>query len=88
MRTLNDWTQRMGLPRLGGYGIQESDTPRIVANCSGSSMKTNLVELTDAEVRQVLMARLKPILDEFLKSYAVTDLYRILALSRLYRLPG
>ena len=77
----------MQLP-LHAYGIQQADLSTIVANCRGSSMKTNLVELTDAEVRQVLMARLKPIRDEFLKSYAVTDLYRILALSRLYRLPG
>jgi alcohol dehydrogenase len=48
----------MGLPRLGGYGIQESDIPRIVANCRGSSMKSNPVELTDIEVRDVLKQRL------------------------------
>ena len=58
VQTLRDWTQRMGLPRLGGYGIQESDIPRIVANCRGSSMKSNPVELTDIEVRDVLKQRL------------------------------
>lgn len=58
VQTLRDWTQRMGLPRLGGYGIQESDIPRIVANCRGSSMKSNPVELTDVEVRDVLKQRL------------------------------
>jgi alcohol dehydrogenase len=54
VQTLCDWTQKMNLPRLGGYGIQESDIPRIVENCRGSSMKTNPVELTDIEVRDVL----------------------------------
>jgi alcohol dehydrogenase len=58
IQTLNDWTQRMDLPRLRAHGIQESDIPRVVANCRGSSMKTNPVELTDAEVREVLMQRL------------------------------
>jgi alcohol dehydrogenase len=58
IQTLNDWTQRMDLPRLRAYGIQESDIPRVVTNCRGSSMKTNPVELTDAEVREVLMQRL------------------------------
>ena len=58
IETLRDWTQRLGLPRLGGYGIQESDIPRIVANCRGSSMKSNPVELTDVEVRDVLKQRL------------------------------
>jgi alcohol dehydrogenase len=54
VETLRDWTRRMNLPRLGSYGIQESDIPRIVANCRGSSMQTNPVELTDVEVRDVL----------------------------------
>lgn len=54
VQTLRDWTQRMSLPRLGSYGIQESDIPRIVANCRGSSMRTNPVELTDVEVSEVL----------------------------------
>jgi alcohol dehydrogenase class IV len=58
VQTLRDWTQKLSLPRLGVYGIQEPDIPRIVANCRGSSMKTNPVELTDAEVREVLMLRL------------------------------
>ena len=57
VQTLNDWTQKMALPRLGGYGVQESDIPRIVASCRGSSMKTNPVELTDAEIREVLRQR-------------------------------
>jgi alcohol dehydrogenase class IV len=58
VQTLSEWTQRMEIPRLGAYGIQESDIPRIVANCRGSSMKTNPIELADAEVQEVLMQRL------------------------------
>jgi alcohol dehydrogenase class IV len=58
VQTLNDWTQRVKMPRLGAYGIQESDVPRIVANCRGSSMRTNPIELTDAEIQEVLMQRI------------------------------
>lgn len=58
VQTLSDWTQKMDLPRLRAYGIQELDISMIVANCRGSSMKTNPVELTDAEVREVLKQRL------------------------------
>jgi len=58
IQTLSDWTQRMDLPRLRAYGIQERDIARIVANCRGSSMKTNPIELTDAEIRDVLLQRL------------------------------
>lgn len=56
--TLSDWTQRMDLPRLSNYGIQGSDISKIVANCRGSSMKTNPVVLTDAEAHEVLLQRL------------------------------
>lgn len=58
VRTLGDWTERLRLPRLGSYGVGESDLATIVANCRGSSMKTNPIVLTDAEVRAVLAQRL------------------------------
>jgi alcohol dehydrogenase class IV len=58
VHTLSGWTQKLDLPRLGAYGIKESDIPEILANCRGSSMKTNPVELTDTEVREVLLQRL------------------------------
>jgi len=48
----------MQLPQLHAYGIQQSDLPTVVANCRGSSMKTNPIVLTDAEIHQVLLARL------------------------------
>lgn len=56
--TLDDWTRRLALPRLSAFGIGQADFPRIVANSRGSSMKTNPVVLTDAELSAVLEARL------------------------------
>lgn len=56
--TLDDWTRRLHLPRLGHYRVAQSDIPRIVANCRGSSMKTNPIELSDAEISQILLARI------------------------------
>lgn len=58
LNTLADWTASLQLPRLSSYGMQEMDIPRIVANCRGSSMKTNPIALTDAEVAAILKARL------------------------------
>lgn len=56
--TLEDWTRRLALPRLSAYGIGPADFPRIVANSRGSSMKTNPIVLTDAELSSILEARL------------------------------
>jgi alcohol dehydrogenase len=58
LQTLLEWTGRMHLPRLGELGVSETDLPRVIANCRGSSMKTNPVELSDAEVGNILRARL------------------------------
>lgn len=58
VETLREWTRRLHIPRLGEYGITEADIPRIVANCRGSSMKTNPIALTDGEIADVLRARL------------------------------
>jgi alcohol dehydrogenase class IV len=55
---LDQWTTRMDLPRLSAYGIDTADLDRIVAHSRGSSMKTNPVVLTDAEIRSVLEPRL------------------------------
>ena len=56
--TLVQWTERLGLPCLGAYGITTGDFDAIVAGCRGSSMKTNPIVLEDAEVREILQARL------------------------------
>lgn len=56
--TLERWTGEMHLPRLGHYGVSANDLPRIVANSRGSSMQTNPVLLTDAEIETILRMRL------------------------------
>ena len=58
LHTLTEWTQRLNLPRLSAYGMTAADVPRVVANCRGSSMKTNPIVLSDEEVTRVLTARL------------------------------
>jgi alcohol dehydrogenase len=55
---LADWSERLQLPRLNGYGISAEDFPMIVANSRGSSMLTNPIVLTDEEVREILERRL------------------------------
>jgi alcohol dehydrogenase len=58
VHTLSQWCEEMKLPRLSAYGMTEGDLDRVVENCRGSSMKTNPIVLTDAEVRTVLRKRL------------------------------
>lgn len=56
--TLRQWERQLDLPRLAACRIARSDFPRIVANSRGSSMKTNPVVLTDAEITCILEERL------------------------------
>jgi len=56
--TLRRWEEELLLPRLSAYRIASADFPRIVANSRGSSMKTNPIMLTDAEISRILEARL------------------------------
>jgi len=56
--SLRQWEQTLALPRLSNWRITRADFPRIVANCRGSSMKTNPIVLTDDEIAQILAARL------------------------------
>ncbi|PWB57448.1 MAG: alcohol dehydrogenase, partial [Nitrosomonadales bacterium] len=58
LQELLEWTGRMRLPRLGEFGMSETDLPHVIAHCRGSSMKTNPVVLSDAEAGQILRARL------------------------------
>jgi alcohol dehydrogenase class IV len=55
---LADWSERLQLPRLNGYGITPNDFPLIVANSRGSSMQTNPIVLTDTEINAILIQRL------------------------------
>lgn len=54
MDTLYEWTQKMLLPRLGNYGVTESEFDKIIANGRGNSMKTNPITLTDDDIHQIL----------------------------------
>jgi alcohol dehydrogenase len=54
---LEDWTARLALPRLDALGVTPADHTRIVAGSRGSSMKTNPIVLTDAEIGAILSAR-------------------------------
>lgn len=58
IKLLQQWTEQMQLPTLTELGVRESDFARIVANCRGSSMKTNPIELSDAQLRSILAARM------------------------------
>lgn len=54
---LEDWTRTLHLPTLDQFGVTGEDHPRIVAHSRGSSMKTNPIELTDAEIGAILGSR-------------------------------
>jgi len=56
---LEDWTRLMKLPSLTALGVLEADLPRIVAQARGSSMQTNPVTLSDAEIERVVRGRLE-----------------------------
>ena len=58
VRLLEEWTERLRLPRLGRYGLTAAGLDQAVANSRGSSMKTNPIVLTDAEIRTCLERRL------------------------------
>lgn len=56
LHTLQSWARQMQLPRLADFGITLADIPKLVANSRGSSMKTNPVVLTDAQIATVIEA--------------------------------
>ncbi len=55
---LRQWTETLGLKRLGEFGVEPGHVDRIVANARGNSMLTNPVLLTDAEIAEIVRARL------------------------------
>ena len=55
---LTHWTETLALPRLSYYGLQPAHLDKVIAHCRGSSMKTNPIVLSDAEVQQILLERL------------------------------
>jgi alcohol dehydrogenase class IV len=52
--TLRSWTAALAVPGLRHFGLDEAGIPAIVADARGSSMRTNPVVLTDAELASVL----------------------------------
>jgi alcohol dehydrogenase len=55
---LAEWTQRLDLPRLSDYGLDADGLDQVVAHSRGSSMRTNPVVLSDAEIKTCLQERL------------------------------
>ena len=55
---LEEWTERLDLPRLGAFGMSSTDVDRVVANCRGGSMQTNPLVLENAELAALLEDRL------------------------------
>jgi alcohol dehydrogenase class IV len=46
--------ERLGVPGLSAFGMGPQHVPLVVADSPGSSMKTNPVFLTDAELTKIL----------------------------------
>ncbi|MDH5407666.1 MAG: iron-containing alcohol dehydrogenase [Gammaproteobacteria bacterium] len=55
---LHQWTEQMQLARLSSYGVKQDELDHVVQHSRGSSMKTNPIVLTDAEIKSLLESRL------------------------------
>lgn len=55
---LYEWTTRLKVPTLGEYGVAQDDIAQVVAGARGSSMKTNPIVLSDAEIGEIVQTRL------------------------------
>jgi alcohol dehydrogenase class IV len=55
---LADWVERLGVPRLGHYGVRDADVVRLVAEGRAGSTKTNPIALSDEETAAIVRARL------------------------------
>lgn len=51
---LTEWASRLGLPRLRDIGLRSEDIDWVVERSRGSSMRTNPIVLTDAEIAGIL----------------------------------
>ena len=58
IQRLARWTEELGMPRLGAYGVESQHVPWIVRHSRAGSMKTNPIELTDEELASILYQRL------------------------------
>jgi alcohol dehydrogenase len=55
---LRSWTERLRLPRLREFGMEEGHVDKVVQGSRGGSMRTNPLVLEDAELAALLRARL------------------------------
>jgi alcohol dehydrogenase class IV len=55
---LRELTSRLRIPRLGSFGIGEAEIDAIVAGSRGSSMRYNPIELSDAQLADMVRAAL------------------------------
>ena len=58
VETLQAWMDALAVPGLRSWGLADADLDAVIADARGSSMRTNPVELTDAELLDVLGASL------------------------------
>lgn len=58
LERLDDLRRRLDVPRLAAYGVGESDVEPIVRDSRGGSMRFNPIELTDAELADIVRAAL------------------------------
>ncbi len=59
LKTLRDWDNKYDMPSLDRFGVTENDLEHLVRGSRGSSMKTNPVILSDAELHQILTTCLR-----------------------------
>lgn len=57
VKILRTWTDKLALPKLRLFGMQPTDLDKVVSHSRGSSMKTNPLELTAMELRELLERR-------------------------------
>lgn len=55
---LSVWTEKMQISKLSTYGLDVSGIDHVVKNSRGSSMKTNPIVLSDAEIASIVQERL------------------------------
>jgi len=54
IETLSQWSRDLCMPSLSDYGIKKSHLAHIIKHARGSSMKTNPIVLSDAEIQSIL----------------------------------
>jgi alcohol dehydrogenase class IV len=55
LNTLDQWTEKLSIPRLGPYGVVESDLDVLAAQ---AGQKSNPIQLEPADIKAILRARL------------------------------